>query len=65
MESREHPISDVWSHNRMLETCHLANIAIRLGRELNWDPAKREIIGDEEANSFLSRENRKGFEIEM
>ena len=65
MQSRENPISDVWTHNRMLETCHLANIAIRLGRKLNWDPAKREIIGDEEANTFLSRESRKGYEIEM
>lgn len=65
MQSREQPISDVWSHNRMLETCHLANIAIRLGRKLNWDPAKREIVGDEEANAFLSRESRKGFEIDM
>lgn len=65
MQSRENPISDVWTHNRMLETCHLANIAIRLGRKLNWDPAKREIIGDEEANSFLSRESRKGYEIDM
>ncbi len=65
MESREQPISDVWSHNRMLETCHLANISIRLGRELNWDPNARQIIGDEEANAFLSRESRKGFEINM
>lgn len=65
MESREQPISDVFTHNRMLETCHLANIAIRLGRELAWDPEKREIIGDDEANSFLSRESRKGYEIEM
>lgn len=65
MGIREQPISDVWTHNRMLETCHLANIAIRLGRELNWDPTKREIIGDDEANSFLSRENRKGYEINM
>ncbi|NNJ24293.1 Gfo/Idh/MocA family protein [Alienimonas chondri] len=65
MKSREQPISDVWSHNRMLETCHLANIAIRLGRELKWDPAKREIVGDAEANSFLSREPRKGYEIQM
>ncbi|TWT67772.1 Gfo/Idh/MocA family protein [Crateriforma conspicua] len=65
MRNRTQPISDVWSHNRMLETCHLANIAIRLGRELNWDPAKREIVGDEEANSFLSRESRKGYEIDM
>ncbi len=63
MRSRKQPISDVWSHNRMLEICHLSNIAMRLGRELAWDPAKREIVGDAEANAFLSRESRKGFEI--
>ena len=63
MKSRKQPISDVWSHNRMLEICHLSNIAMRLGRELKWDPVKREIIGDAEANSFLKRENRKGYEI--
>jgi predicted dehydrogenase len=65
MKSRKQPISDVWSHNRMLEICHLANIAMRLGREVKWDPTKREIVGDDQANSFLSRENRKGFEIGM
>ncbi len=65
MRSRTQPISDVWSHNRMLETCHLANIAIRLGRELNWDADARQIIGDDEANAFLSRESRKGYEINM
>ena len=65
MNARKQPISDVWSHNRMLEICHLSNIAIRLGRELKWDPAKREIVGDDQANSFLSRENRKGYEINM
>lgn len=65
MKSRKQPISDVWSHNRMLEICHLSNIAMRLNRELNWDPAKREIIGDDQANSFLSREERKGYEIRM
>ena len=65
MQSRKQPISDVWTHNRMLEICHLSNIALRLGRELNWDPEKREIIGDEQANAFLSRESRKGYEINM
>lgn len=64
MQSKSQPISDVWTHNRMLETCHLANIAIRLGRELTWDPDKREIVGDDEANSFLSRESRQGYTIE-
>ena len=65
MKARKQPISDVWSHNRMLEICHLSNIAMRLGRELKWDPIKREILGDAQANSFLSRENRKGFEINL
>jgi predicted dehydrogenase len=63
MKSRKQPISDVWSHNRMLEICHLANIAMRLGRPLAWDPQARQIVGDPQANSFLSRESRKGYEI--
>jgi len=65
MKSRKQPISDVWSHNRMLEICHLSNIAMRLNRELYWDATKREIIGDPQANSFLARENRRGYEINM
>ncbi len=63
IKSRKQPISDVWTHNRMLEICHLSNIAMRVGRELKWDPTKREIVGDDQANSFLSRESRKGFEV--
>ena len=65
MKSRKQPISDVWTHNRMLEICHLSNIAMRLDRELTWDPAKREIVGDDQANGFLERENRKGYEINV
>ena len=49
----------------LLEICHLSNIAMRLDRPVKWDPVKREIIGDDLANSFLSRENRKGYEINM
>jgi len=64
MRSRKQPISDVWSHNRMLEICHLSNIAMRLGREVAWDPVARQIVGDAQANAFLSRESRKGFTIE-
>ena len=65
MKSREQPISDVWSHNRMLEICHLSNIAMRFGRAMKWDPVARQIIDDEQANTLLSRENRKGYEIDM
>lgn len=62
---RKQPISDVFSHHRMLTTCHLAGIAARLGRNIRWDPEKEEIIGDSIAKSFISRKNRKRFEIEM
>ena len=65
MKSRKQPISDVWSHNRMLEICHLSNIAMRLGREMKWNPVDRKIVGDDEANTFLGREYRKGYEINM
>ncbi|MCL4195712.1 MAG: gfo/Idh/MocA family oxidoreductase, partial [Thermoguttaceae bacterium] len=64
MQSRKQPISDVWSHNRMLEICHLSNIAMRLGREINWDPAGRQIVGDPQANAFLARESRQGYSVE-
>jgi predicted dehydrogenase len=64
VRSREEPISDVFSHHRILTTCHLANICIRLGRKLSWDPAKEQIVGDEEANSWQRREQRSPFQIE-
>lgn len=59
------PISDVHSHMEMLNLCHLAGIRARLGRDLTWDAVKQVITGDDEANSFLSRPYREGFEIEM
>jgi predicted dehydrogenase len=61
---RAMPVSDVFSHHRILTTCHLANIALRLGRNLDWDPVREQIVGDDEANAFQRRAQRKGFEIE-
>ncbi len=40
--------------NRSATLMHLANIAIRTGRKLNYDPVKEEIIGDEEANRLVN-----------
>uniref|UniRef100_A0A7C2NW71 Twin-arginine translocation signal domain-containing protein n=1 Tax=Schlesneria paludicola TaxID=360056 RepID=A0A7C2NW71_9PLAN len=62
---RTDPISDVYSHHRAMTTCHLANIAIRLGRKLTWDAEKEQIVGDPAANQWLSREQRKGYEIDV
>jgi predicted dehydrogenase len=62
---RSDPISDVYSHHRAMTTCHLANIAIRLGRKIAWDAEKEQIVDDPQANSFLAREQRKGYEIDV
>ena len=64
-KDRKEPISDVHSHMKMLNVCHLAGISGRLGRSLQWDDAKEQIVGDEQANSMLARPYRKGYEIDM
>jgi predicted dehydrogenase len=63
IKDREQPISDVFTHHRSMTTCHLANIAIRLGRKLEWDAEKEQIIGDKDAQQMQAREQRKGYEI--
>ncbi len=62
---RTEPISDVHSHHRALTTCHLAGIAGRLGRTVRWDPSTQQIIDDPQAQQFLGRDKRAGFEIEV
>ena len=62
MKDRSDPISDVYTHHNAMTTCHLANISIRLGRKLKWNPKKEQIIGDDDANQWQGREQRKGFE---
>ena len=39
--------------------CHLGNIATRLGRSLEFDPVKEQILHDEEANRLVRREYRE------
>jgi predicted dehydrogenase len=62
-KTRATPISDVWSHHKHLTTCHLSNIAMRLGRKIRWDASAQEIVGDAEADAFQSRAQRKGYEV--
>jgi hypothetical protein len=57
------PISDYESQHRSATTCHLVNLSIRLGRPLKWDAQKEQFVGDADANDWLAREQRKGFEV--
>ena len=40
--------------NRSATLMHLANIAIRTGRKLRYDPVKEQFIGDKEANRLVN-----------
>ncbi len=57
------PSSDVYSHTFAMNACHLCGIAARLGRVVKWDSQNEQIVDDDLAASFMSRERRKGFEI--
>ncbi len=38
--------------------CHLQQIAVKLGRKLNWDPAREAFVDDAEAQALLDRPMR-------
>jgi myo-inositol 2-dehydrogenase / D-chiro-inositol 1-dehydrogenase len=57
------PISDVVSQHRSASVCHLANISLRLGRRLTWNPDKEQIVGDSEASAMLSRWQRPPYQV--
>ena len=49
--------------HRAMTVCQLANVALRTGRNLQWDPAKEQFVGDEEANRFISRAMRPPWHV--
>jgi predicted dehydrogenase len=63
IRSRNLPVADVEIGHRSISVCHLANIARAVGRPLRWDPALEQFTDDEEANGYLDRPRRHGFEL--
>jgi predicted dehydrogenase len=59
IKSRQTPIADVAEGHQTAVTCHLANMSLRLGRRLHWDPEKEQVIGDKEATAMMVRPYRK------
>jgi len=58
VKSRKLPISDVYTHVRAMNTQHICNISMMLGREVKWDPQKETFIGDEQATALMKRPRR-------
>lgn len=54
VKTRKQPGGNAEAAHRCAILLHLANIAIRTGRKLKFDPAKEEFIGDELANRYVN-----------
>jgi len=57
--SRKQPFASAEVGHRTATICHLNNIAMRVGRELNWDPQLEELTNDVEAGKFLKPDMRQ------
>ncbi len=60
IRSGEKPNADIEINHLSTSLCHLANIACRVGRTLNFDAQKEQILQDDAANALLRRKYREG-----
>lgn len=58
IQSRGRPVADIEQGHISTASCILANLSMKLGRSLQWDPQKQMIVGDAEANKLLRRPYR-------
>jgi predicted dehydrogenase len=65
VKSRRQPAADLESAHRAVTACHLANIALRVGRRIRWDAAREEILNEAEAARLLVRPYRAPWDAEL
>ncbi len=58
IQSRKDPISPIEIGHRACSVCLLSHIAMKIPGTLSWDPEKEQFIGNDAANSMLSRPQR-------
>ncbi len=63
MRTRQNPVSDIEIAHRSTSAPHLANIALRSGRQIKWDGQREQILGDAEASKRLSKEYRAPWKL--
>ena len=62
IESNSRPFSDIEEGHISTASCILANLSVKTGRALSFDPASKTIPGDPEATALLKRGYREGWE---
>jgi len=65
VKSRKDPYFPVDIGHRVATVCHLANLSIKLGRKLKWDPVAERFENDPEANAhpFVTRPMRSPWKL--
>ncbi|QNF35526.1 Gfo/Idh/MocA family oxidoreductase [Adhaeribacter swui] len=58
IEKNSRPVADIEEGHISTASCILANISMKIGRPVVYDPKKREIVGDAEATALLKRDYR-------
>jgi predicted dehydrogenase len=58
IRTRKQPFCGVETGHHVAVVCNLANISLRLGRSIQWDPEKQQVIGDTEAAAMCFRPYR-------
>ena len=59
IENKSRPVADIEEGHISTACCILANLSMKTGRPLVYDPKTRQIVGDPEANSLLQRPYRQ------
>ena len=52
-------VAPIEEAHRTITVSHLGNIALEVGRDLKWDPARESITGDDTAAGMLDRQYRR------
>ncbi len=64
VRTRRQPIAPAEVAHRSCSACLIHHMAMKLKRPLKWDPQRERFLNDEQANSMLSRPQRKPYTVD-
>ena len=59
IETKGHPVADIEEGHISTASCIMANMSMKTGRPVVYDPKKRIIVGDPEMTALLQRPYRQ------
>ena len=63
VRSHQEPVASALTAHHSITACHVANIAMRLGRAIKWDPVAEKVLDCKEGNRLLARAYREPWRL--